>query len=190
MECLIELGAQATSSDITSAFAAGAKSKGVKIIENVRVTGIHKSDKHAVTGVSTSEGDIKCEYVVNCGGMWAKQVGRLAGVNVPLHTCEHFYISTKPIDGVDSCTGCLPPPPLPLSAFALCSTLRLFRSFPSPRMGLTFGGGSDLPVLRDPDGYIYFREWSGGIIMGGFEPVAKPVRPLLCIETTKIDFFL
>lgn len=124
----------ATSSDITSAFAAGAKSKGVKIIENVRVTGIHKSDKHAVTGVSTSEGDIKCEYVVNCGGMWAKQVGRLAGVNVPLHTCEHFYISTKPIDGVDSY----------------------------------------LPVLRDPDGYIYFREWSGGIIMGGFEPVAKP----------------
>ncbi|ELR24134.1 dehydrogenase [Acanthamoeba castellanii str. Neff] len=132
--CLIDLGSQATSSDITSAFAAGAKSKGVKIIENVRVTGIHKSDKHAVTGVSTSEGDIKCEYVVNCGGMWAKQVGRLAGVNVPLHTCEHFYISTKPIDGVDSY----------------------------------------LPVLRDPDGYIYFREWSGGIIMGGFEPVAKP----------------
>ena len=33
----------------------------------------------------------------------------------------------------------------------------------------------DLPVLRDPDGYIYAREWSGGLCVGGFEPHAKPV---------------
>jgi 4-methylaminobutanoate oxidase (formaldehyde-forming) len=87
-----------------------------------------------VAGVSTSRGDIACESVVNCAGMWARELGRLAGVAVPLHASEHFYIVTEPMPGVTP----------------------------------------DLPVLRDPDGYIYVREEVGGLLMGGFEPRAKP----------------
>ena len=49
------------------------------------------------TGVSTDHGDIACEIVVNCAGMWGRQVGQMAGVNVPLHASEHFYIVTEPI---------------------------------------------------------------------------------------------
>ena len=58
----------------------------------------------------------------------------MAGVNVPLHSAEHFYVVTEPIDGVHP----------------------------------------DLPILRDPDGYTYFKEEVGGLVIGGFEPEAKP----------------
>jgi glycine/D-amino acid oxidase-like deaminating enzyme len=87
-----------------------------------------------VTGVQTTEGPIAAEIVVNCGGQWARQVGRMVGVTVPLYSCEHMYIVTEKMENV-------------------------------PR---------DLPVMRDPDGYIYFKEEVGGLLMGGFEPEAKP----------------
>src|SRR2546426_91130 len=58
-----------------------------------------------VTGVHTPYGDIEAEYVVNCAGMWARQLGALAGVNVALQAAEHYYLVTEPIDGVD---GTLP----------------------------------------------------------------------------------
>ena len=86
------------------------------------------------TGVRTDAGDIEAEIVVNCAGQWAKQVGAMAGVNVPLHSAEHFYVVTEDIDGVHP----------------------------------------DLPILRDPDGYTYFKEEVGGLVIGGFEPEAKP----------------
>ena len=79
-------------------------------------------------------GDIEAEIVVNCAGQWAKQVGAMAGVNVPLHSAEHFYVVSEHIDGVHP----------------------------------------DLPILRDPDGYTYFKEEVGGLVIGGFEPEAKP----------------
>ena len=82
----------------------------------------------------TDAGDIEAEIVVNCAGQWAKQVGAMAGVNVPLHSAEHFYVVTEHIDGVHP----------------------------------------DLPILRDPDGYTYFKEEVGGLVIGGFEPEAKP----------------
>ena len=87
-----------------------------------------------VTGVRTDAGDIEAEVVVNCAGQWAKAVGAMAGVNVPLHSAEHFYVVTDPFEGVHP----------------------------------------DLPVLRDPDGYTYFKEEVGGLVVGGFEPDAKP----------------
>ena len=71
---------------------------------------------------------------MNCAGQWAKAVGLLAGVTVPLHSAEHFYVVTEAIDGVRP----------------------------------------DLPILRDPDGYTYFKEEVGGLVVGGFEPEAKP----------------
>ena len=106
------------------------------------------SKARAVTGVIVERGSCRrralsprrrrgrdrCESLVNCAGQWAREFGKLAGVNVPLFSAEHFYIVTRPIEGVHA----------------------------------------DLPVMRDPDGFIYYKEEVGGLVMGGFEPVAKP----------------
>src|SRR5215813_4696963 len=70
--------------DTTLAMARGARQGGATIVENVTVTGIRRA-REAVTGVRTDHGDIVCEIVVNCAGMWGRQVGLMAGVNVPLH---------------------------------------------------------------------------------------------------------
>ncbi len=109
--------------------------RGVRIAEDVEVSGV-LSEGGRVSGVTTAEGTVACEIVVNCAGQWARQFGRLAGVNVPLYSAEHFYIVTDRIDGVH-----------PM-----------------------------LPVMRDPDGFIYYKEEVGGLLMGGFEPRAKPWR--------------
>jgi len=119
--------------DTTLALAKGARQGGATILENTRVIAIRVTNGR-VAGVMTSRGEVACEVVVNCAGMWAREVGRLAGVTVPLHASEHFYIVTEPMAGV-----------MP-----------------------------DLPVLRDTDGYLYVREEVGGLLVGGFEPVAKP----------------
>jgi 4-methylaminobutanoate oxidase (formaldehyde-forming) len=122
--------------DTTQALAKGARLSGVTIVEGATVTAV-QSDCHGATGVRVDCGgphEIACEVVVNCAGMWAQAVGQLAGVTVPLHASEHFYIVTEPMPHV----------------------------------------GADLPVLRDPDGYLYAREEVGGLLIGGFEPVAKP----------------
>ena len=50
-------------------------------------------------------GDIEAEYVVNCAGMWARQLGAQAGVNIPLQAAEHYYLITEPIDGRRRRTG-------------------------------------------------------------------------------------
>lgn len=124
---------KANPADITAALAKGARAGGAGIFEDVKVTGI-TVERGAVASVSTGAGNIECEVVVNCAGLWAREVGRLAGVTVPLHAVEHMYMVTEPIAGVTP----------------------------------------DLPVVRDQDGHVYFKEEVGGIVMGGFEPVAKP----------------
>lgn len=143
----------ATSTDLCSSLAAGAKQRGVRIFERARVTGVEldSDSKHGlvsggggvsrrgeprIRGLHTSRGFVECEIIVNCGGQWARQIGAQAGVSVPLHSAEHFYVVTDP----------LRPAVTPL-----------------------------LPVMRDPDVYTYYREWSGGLVMGGFEPKCKPV---------------
>ena len=124
---------KANPADLTQSLAKGARNQGVKIVQGVRVTGI-KTANGVVAGVVTSSGEITCEILVNCTGQWARAFGALAGVSVPLHSAEHFYIVTERIAGVH-----------PM-----------------------------LPVMRDPDGFIYFKEEVGGLLMGGFEPKAKP----------------
>src|SRR5688572_25918462 len=119
--------------DTTLALARGARSGGATIVENVTVTGVRRTGGSA-SGVRTDHGDIAADVVVNCAGMWGREVGQMAGVSVPLHAAEHFYIVTEPLAGVSR----------------------------------------DLPVLRDTDGYVYVREEVGGLLMGGFEPAAKP----------------
>src|SRR3954453_15081285 len=124
---------KANPTDLTFALAKGARMRGTRVVEKTRAMGILRRDGRA-TGVRTDRGEIDAEIVVNCAGQWAKQVGAMAGVNVPLHSAEHFYVVTEDIDGVHP----------------------------------------DLPILRDPDGYTYFKEEVGGLVIGGFEPGAKP----------------
>jgi glycine cleavage system aminomethyltransferase T/glycine/D-amino acid oxidase-like deaminating enzyme len=124
---------KANPADLCMSLAKGARNRGVTIHEGIEVTGVIIEGGKAV-GVRTAQGEIRCEVVVNCAGQWARQFGRLAGVNVPLYSAEHFYVVTGKIAGV------------------------------TPMM----------PVVRDPDGFIYYKEEVGGLVMGGFEPVAKP----------------
>lgn len=85
--------------DLTMSLARGAKNKGVHIIEGVSVTGV-ETNNGSVTGVNTSKGDIKAKFVVNCAGMWARQLGELAGVNLPLQAAEHYYLITEDMEGM------------------------------------------------------------------------------------------
>ena len=119
--------------DTTQALARGARMRGARIIEGVKVTGILRSHRR-VAGVATEAGEIRADVVVNCAGMWAREVGALADVSVPLHAAEHFYIVTEPIPGLPS----------------------------------------DLPILRDADACSYFKEDAGKLLVGWFEPRAKP----------------
>ncbi|MBA2547970.1 MAG: FAD-dependent oxidoreductase [Burkholderiaceae bacterium] len=133
---------KANPADLTLALAKGARNRGVKVFENVRVAGLETSASSRTQRVSSltwrnksgDEGRIDAEIVVLCGGQWSRAVARQINVTVPLFSCEHFYIVTDRIEGVHR----------------------------------------DLPVLRDPDGFIYFKEEVGGLLMGGFEPNATP----------------
>jgi glycine cleavage system aminomethyltransferase T/glycine/D-amino acid oxidase-like deaminating enzyme len=87
--------------DVTMSLARGARMRGVTILEGVPVTGFLR-ERGTVTGVRTAEGDVEAEYVVNCAGMWARQLGELAGVSIPLQAAEHYYLLTEPIAEVDS----------------------------------------------------------------------------------------
>ncbi len=119
--------------DTTMALAKGAKMGGAEIFEETKVTGILQKNG-VVTGVSTEKGDIQAEFVVNCAGMWGRELGKMAGVNIPLHASEHFYFVTEQMDE------------------------------------LVPGA----PTLRDMGGYTYYKEDAGKLLVGAFEPVAKP----------------
>ncbi|WP_370232073.1 FAD-dependent oxidoreductase [Cognatishimia sp.] len=134
----LPLDGQGDPANIALALAKGAKQRGALVKERVKVTDIVKSGRK-VTGVDwvsddgSDSGHIECDMIVNCAGMWGHEVGRKAGVNVPLHACEHFYIVTENIDGL-----------------------------------------TQLPVLRVPDECAYYKEDAGKILLGAFEPNAKP----------------
>jgi glycine cleavage system aminomethyltransferase T/glycine/D-amino acid oxidase-like deaminating enzyme len=119
--------------DTTMALAKGARTGGALIFEDTKVTAI-KQKNDRVTGVVTDRGEIEAEVVVNCGGMWGRELGRMAGVNVPLHAAEHYYLITEPIEGMHP----------------------------------------DMPILDDPARFAYYREETGGLMIGLFEPVAAP----------------
>ena len=95
---------QADPANIALALAKGARQRGALVKERVKVTGMARTGRR-ITGVDwasddgQAQGHIACDMVVNCAGMWGHEVGRMAGVNVPLHACEHFYIVTEGIEG-------------------------------------------------------------------------------------------
>ena len=119
--------------DVTMALAKGARMKGVRIFQNTPVRGV-LTRNGTVTGVRTEQGEIRSEFVVNCAGMWARQLGEQSGVVIPNQAAEHYYLITEPIDGVTA----------------------------------------DLPVLEDPSVHAYYREETGGMMVGLFEPECAP----------------
>lgn len=86
-------------SDLCVALIKGAKARGARVYEDTAVTAIDVRDGR-ISGVRTAHGSVACEIVVNCAGLWGKQVAALASVSVPLYACEHFYLLTEPIDGL------------------------------------------------------------------------------------------
>ena len=119
--------------DTTQAFAKGARNRGVRIFQNTLALGFACSGSR-VTGVQTDSGDISCEYLVVCGGMWTRKLGQLLEISIPLHPVRHYHAVTLPIEGM-------------------------------PR---------HIPMVRDYDGWTYFKGEAGGILFGGSEPVAQP----------------
>ena len=124
---------QTNPTDTTQALARGARDKGVRILEGVSVESFEKQGGR-ISSVMTSRGPIACETVVNCAGMWGRSLGLKAGVSVPLHAAEHFYVVTEPIPDLQK----------------------------------------DLPVVREPSACNYYKEDAGKMMVGMFEPVAKP----------------
>lgn len=86
--------------DVTRALSKGAKLQGATLLEGVPVLGV-VTKNGAVAGVDTPFGTIACETVVNCAGMWARQLGAKNGVNIPLQAAEHYYLITSKIAGVE-----------------------------------------------------------------------------------------
>ena len=119
--------------DITQALAKGARARGAKIFQDLKVTAILNDGKR-VSGVETAQGRIEADYVVLCGGMWTRDLAASIGVTVPLHACEHYYVLFQDVPGLD----------------------------PS------------LPVLRDYDHCSYFKYDAGKLLVGAFEPSARP----------------
>ena len=85
--------------DVTMALGKGARQAGAKIFESTPVTEVLIANGE-VRGVRTPYGDIECEVVVNCAGMWARQLGEQAGVTIPLQAAEHYYLITEPFEGM------------------------------------------------------------------------------------------
>ncbi len=145
---------QADPANIALALAKGARMRGARIVEGVKVARV-TTDHGRVTGVDWQAGDetghIAAAMVVNCGGMWGRDLAAQNGVTLPLHACEHFYIVTEAIPGL-----------------------------------------AQLPVLRVPDECAYYKEDAGKILLGAFEPVAKPwgmngIREDFCFDQLPED---
>ena len=128
---------QGDPANIALALAKGARQNGALTLEGVKVTAIHRDGGKATrvdwTDQAGNTGTTTCDHLVIAAGMWSREVGLMAGVNIPLQACEHFYIVTEPIDGY-----------------------------------------RDMPVLRVPDECAYYKEDAGKLLLGAFEPVAKP----------------
>ena len=90
---------QASPSDIAQSLAKGARMQGARIVEGARVTGFDIKDGQ-VTAVKTNLGTIACETVINCGGQWARQIGAMAGISVPLQPVKHQYVITEKVEGL------------------------------------------------------------------------------------------
>jgi len=123
-------------SDVCAALVKAARQTGAKIFEDTGVTGI-LTENGRVKGVETTRGTVMCDAIALCAGLWSRELGTMAGAEVPALACEHFYLLTRPIEGI---TG-------------------------------------NTPTLSDHDSRLYIRDDSGGLLVGCFEPMGKPIAP-------------
>ena len=86
-------------SDVCAALVKAAKGLGAKIFENTGVTGVLTKNGR-ITGVETDQGVVACDAIALCAGLWSREIGAMAGAEVPAQACEHFYLLTKPIEGI------------------------------------------------------------------------------------------
>lgn len=132
----LPMDGQCDPANIAMALAKGARMQGARILEGVKVTGVRQAGGR-VTGVDyEAEGEaghIASDVVINCAGMWGRDLAETSGVTLPLHACEHFYLITEAIAGL-----------------------------------------GHLPVLRVPDECAYYKSDAGKMMIGAFEPKAKP----------------
>ena len=133
----LPLDGQCDPANIAMALAKGARMRGAQIFEHTKVVAVTKAAGR-VTGVDYigadgEPGHIAADVVVNCGGMWGRDLAGQSGVTLPLHACEHFYLITEPVPGL-----------------------------------------GHLPVLRVPDECAYYKSDAGKMMIGAFEPKAKP----------------
>jgi len=151
----LPLDGQCDPANIAMALAKGARMRGAKIVEGVKVTRV-TDDGTSVTGVDwetpEGRGHIAADVVINCGGMWGRDLAAQSGVTLPLHACEHFYLLTEPVEGLGR-----------------------------------------LPVLRVPDECAYYKEDAGKMMLGAFEPKAKPwgmngISEDFCFDSLPEDF--
>ena len=84
---------------LTQSLAKGFRMMGGKIVEHVMVTGFVRTDRR-ISAVETDCGTIKCDVVVNCAGLWARQIGQLAGCSIPAGIVEHQYLITEKSDEI------------------------------------------------------------------------------------------
>ncbi|NCX70279.1 MAG: FAD-dependent oxidoreductase [Rhodobacteraceae bacterium] len=82
------------------AYASAARKKGAEYYEEVKVDSLEQVTDGWI--VKTEKGNIKCEHVVNAAGLWAKQVGRMAGIELPVSPLKHHYLITDSIPEVAS----------------------------------------------------------------------------------------
>ena len=152
----LPLDGQCDPANIAMALAKGARMRGAKIFEHTKVVDVTKANGR-VTGVDFVDdkgepGHIAADVVINCGGMWGRELAGKSGVTLPLHACEHFYLITEPIAGL-----------------------------------------GHLPVLRVPDECAYYKSDAGKMMVGAFEPKAKPwgmngIREDFCFDTLPEDW--
>src|SRR5690606_18807473 len=94
----LPLDGQCDPANIAMALAKGARQRGAAIIEGVKVTSVAKKNGR-VSGVSWQRGEehgtIATDIVINCAGMWGRDLAEQSGVTLPLHACEHFYLVSE-----------------------------------------------------------------------------------------------
>lgn len=86
-------------SDLCAALVKGARASGARIFENTAVIGI-ETDAGRIRAVQTAQGRIACDAIALCAGLWSRQAGAMAGVDLPIWPCEHFYLLTGPMEEV------------------------------------------------------------------------------------------
>ena len=91
---------QVSPSDLSVSMVKGAKQAGVTCIEDCPVEGVIL-ENGAVAGLRTGQGEIRCEVLVNCCGLWAREFGAMAGVNIPVQATQHQFMITEPIEGIE-----------------------------------------------------------------------------------------